>query len=90
LDELEHWLPSKVVPAAQVWQTPLIKLYPAEQSQVAPFHLALAPQDAPEGSHCPEAVLRTYPVAHEASDEHLAPFQLVPEAQVAQALMSLW
>lgn len=90
LVEGEHWLPSKVVPVGQVWQTPLIILYPVEQTQVAPFQEALAPHEAPAGSHCPETVLRTYPAAHEELDEQVTPFQLVPEGQVPQALMSVW
>jgi hypothetical protein len=74
----------------QDWQLPLIRLNPEEQTQVAPFQAELAPHEGPEGSHDPEAELKKYPVEQDVSAEHLAPFQLVPVGQAAQALMSLW
>jgi hypothetical protein len=88
--ELEHWDPSKTVPAAQLWQTPLIKLQPELQAQVAPFQAALVPHEGAEGSHWPEAELRMYPLAQEEVAEHLVPSHEVPAAQGAQASMALW
>jgi hypothetical protein len=68
----------------------LIKLYPAVQAQVAPFHAALAPQDGPVGSHQLVKGLKKYPLAHSSEVEQVRPFQLVPAGQGAQTPMSLW
>jgi len=44
--------------------------YPSEQTQVAPLKEALSPQEGAEGSHCPEASLKKYPLAQEPGEVH--------------------
>jgi hypothetical protein len=46
-----------------------MRLYPVAQTQEAPFHEALAPHEAPAGSHCCDTVLKMYPLAHVVVDE---------------------